>query len=348
MKKRKLAELELKRKSADLELQFQRMMMETRRQRIWEEDQRQEEETWSLHPLEDIDERYVVKSGKNDGNWLMEKFLGDCDQVRIDCDLRNKSLEQTRLKLLEMKLQVLREEIEEKRENQRLMRLFDEEQRRKRESMRLQLERDWNRRKWLREYSLKTGNNATNTGKDCTISSNDKKDNNDNANADDNDVDNDEMKNNQINPKDDDGEDNESANDDELMDDRLENCHGFDDDDGEAKNGQSDLDSDNIVLCNDNDVNNENYKERKNDFDGNNKIALRNSDYTINGKGDDDKKWKMDQKGGYETSITYLVRINPELKPLMSKKKKKRWKMEKGHVCRDGDQENNTHCSLSL
>ena len=229
MKKRKLAELELKRKSADLELQFQRMMMETRRQReqlmqqIWEEDQRQEGETWSLHPLEDINERYVVKSGKNDGNWLMENFFDDCDLLRIDCDLRNKSIEQTRLKLLEMKLQVLREEIEEKRENQRLMRLFDEEQRRKRESMCLQLERDWNRRKWLREYSLKTGNNATTTGKDCTISSNDKKDNNDNANADDNDVDNDEMKNNQINLKDDDDEDNESVNDDKLMDDRQEN-----------------------------------------------------------------------------------------------------------------------------
>ena len=59
----------------------------------------------------------------------------------------------------------------------------------------------------------------------------------------------------------------------------------------------------------------------------------------------------MDQKGGYETSITCLLRINPDLKtlePLMSKKKKKRWKMEKGHVCRDGDQENDTHCSLSL
>ena len=109
--------------------------METRRQheqlmqQIWEEHQRQvEEETWSLHPLEDIDERYVVKSGKNDGNWLMEKFLDDCDQVRIDRDLRNKSIEQTRLKLLEMELQVLREEIEEKRENRWLMRLFDEEQ----------------------------------------------------------------------------------------------------------------------------------------------------------------------------------------------------------------------------
>ena len=319
--------------------------METRRQReqlmqqIFEEHQRQvEEETWSLHPLEYIDERYVVKSGKNDGNWLMEKFLDDCDQVWIDCDLRNKSIEQTRLKLLEMKLQVLREEIEEKRENQRLMRLFDEEQRRKRESMRLQLERDYNREK-------------DSVLVECTEREhdNDKKGNNDNANADDNDVDNDEMKNNQTNLKDDDGEDDESAND-ELMDDRQENCHEFDDD-GEAKNGQSDLDSDNIVLCNDNDVNNENYKERKNDFDSNNKTALRNSDYTINGKGDNDKKWKIDQKGGYETSITYLGRINPELKtlePLMSKKKKKRWKMEKGHVCRDGDRKNDTHCSLSL
>ena len=75
----------------------------------------------------------------------------------------------------EMELHVLREE--EKRENRRLMRLFDEEQRRKRKSIRLQLERDWNQRKWLREYSLKTGNNATTTGKDCAISSNDKKDN---------------------------------------------------------------------------------------------------------------------------------------------------------------------------
>ena len=247
-----------------------------------------------------------------------------------------------------MKLQVLREEIEEKRENRRLMRLFDEEQRRKRESMRLQLERDWKRRKWLQEYSLKTGNNATTTGKDCAISSNDKKDNNDNADADDNDVDNDEMKNNQINLKYDDGEDNESANDDELMDDRQENCHGSDDN-GVAKNGQSDLDSDNIVLCNDNDVNNENYQERKNDFDSNNKTALHNNDYTINGM------------GGYETNITCLGVINPDLKtleplmskkkkmrwkmekghelktlePLMSKKKKKRWKMEKGHVCRE-------------
>ena len=328
-----------------------------------------------------------------------------------------------KLKLWELELLVLRKEIEKERENRQLMRLFDEEQRRKRESMRLQPERDWNRRKWLREYSVKIGNNATTTGKDCTMSSsdknghrkseryltnrekdcvlvecterehdNDKKDNNDNANADDNDVDNNEkinndldddnngapgantsdsdddddddddankdnkdvdnneMKNNQTNLKDDDDEDNESANDDELMDDRQENCHGSDDD-GEAKNGQSDLDSDNIVLCNDNDVNNENYKERKNDFDSNNKTALRNSDYTINGKGDDDKKWKMDQKGGYETSITCLGRINPDLKtlePLMSKKKKKRWKMEKGHVCRDGDLENDTHCSLLL
>ena len=82
----------------------------------------------------------------------------------------------------EMELHVLRDE--EKRGNRRLMRLFDEEQRRKRKSIRLQLERDWNRRKWLREYSLKTGNNATTTGKDCSISSNDKKDNNDNAVAD--------------------------------------------------------------------------------------------------------------------------------------------------------------------
>ena len=59
----------------------------------------------------------------------------------------------------------------------------------------------------------------------------------------------------------------------------------------------------------------------------------------------------MDQKGGYETSITCLSIINSDLKtlePLMSKKKKKRWKMEKGHVYRDGDQENDTHCSLSL
>ena len=81
-------------------------------QQIWEE--QVEEETWGLHPLEDIDERYVVKSGKNDGTWLMEKFLDDCDQVRIDCDLRNKSIEQTRLKLLEMELQVLREEMDER------------------------------------------------------------------------------------------------------------------------------------------------------------------------------------------------------------------------------------------
>ena len=95
-----------------------------------------------------------------------------------------------------------------------------------------------------------------------------------------------------------------------------------------------------IVLCNDNDVNNENYKETKNDFDNDNNTALRNNDYTLHGMGDDDKKWKMDQKGGYETSITCLGGINPELKtlePLMSKKKKKRWKMEKGHACRDGD-----------
>ena len=257
--------------------------METRRQReqlmqqIWEEHQRQvEEETWSLHPLEDTDERYVVKSGKNDGNWLMEKFLYDCDQVRIDCDLRNESIEQTRLKLLEMKLQVLREETEEKRENQRLMRLFDEEQRRKRESMRLQLERNWNR------------------GKDCVLvectereHDNDKKDNNDNANADDNDLDNNEKiyndlddDNNGASDDDDDDDDNEG----ELTDDGHENCYGSDDD-GEVKDGQSALDSDNIALCNDNDMNNENYKERKNDFDSNNKTALRNSDYKINGKG---------------------------------------------------------------
>ena len=285
-----------KRKLADLGLQFQRMMMETRRQReqfmqqIWEEHQRQvEEETWSLHPLEDIDERYVVKSGKNDLNWLMEKFLDDCDQVRIDRDLRNKSIEQTRLKLLEMKLQFEKKRIYEQKRNENMLREMDEKHIVERERLRqrhhderVRFERSWKNHENIRKaIKVKSEDKATTNGKDCAMTEVNKNDDDDDdnddddANKDNKDVDNnDEMKNNQTNLEEDDAE---SDNEDALTDDGQENCHGSGDD-GKVKDGQSDLDSDNIALCNDNDINNENYKERKNDFDSDNKTALRNND----------------------------------------------------------------------